>query len=957
MELALVFSGMPSGPDTLNKKSLGGSETAAICMAKELRALGHMITVFCNLDPEFTDGGLDKDGIRWSNIAQYQNFAMSTELDVIIGSRDPNIFAFPTQAKKHILWVHDLATHQLTGVLHNFAWNIDEIWTVSEFHRWQYSKIAGYPLSHIRATRNGILDVGELIQIPRSSTELLYAARPERGLINLVRPGGIMSRLLEYNLQVCFYDNWPDHLRGFYQQLFDYAKALPNVTIIGSKTQKELRQIMQRSAAYVYPTNFEEVSCIIAREAIEQKLPFIYSEAGALPETVGDCGHMVRWDKNDIGSDQFCENFSNQIRMTLNNKAYLKQLDINCSKRTDLYWKDIALEWQSHFNVPKPKSYSMCKSLIMDGDVIPAYAVAKNLGEQYWIDHIEKYYPFITGHKTMEEHYKGIYELEESKKVPERQNMRTLINNQRYNDIKNALNDPNMKSILEYGCAEGPVILQLAIDYPDKFFTGIDIAEDNVRLCKLYAEQNKLTNVEFFVGSTDNWPEYPVKKFDAAIIAEVLEHTLKPWEICDRVEKEIILGGTMIITVPSGPWEWDGLVRNPIQWPWRAHIWHVTKSMLREMFANKQTKFMGYVPHGHSTDMRAVGNITMAYFVDHQPCQVIDPLNKALQGRYRDTVSFCMIAMDDEQHILKCLKSIIPFADQIQIAIGPSIDNTKKYVQELMDKHPYVDFNIVNVPKIEARKFGFDDARNASASGAKGDWIFWIDSDEYLSGHEFKSFLRNNAFDSYAVSQHHFTCEPRGAPAQIDKPARIYRNNGKFQFFGKVHEHAEMGFNGGPGMVMMLNSIDIGHTGYVNEAVRRERFGRNFPLLEWDRIVYPERRIGKFLWFRDMFHQMQWLMERRQVNDARKVALDAVNFFKANKDEFLYIGSGPQNSLHYYSEANKLLGKGHAVKVHLEMEGLSAEYQGVFESSQEAFEIAERAVKDQIEKRNSGYWQ
>jgi glycosyltransferase involved in cell wall biosynthesis len=375
------------------------------------------------------------------------------------------------------------------------------------------------------------------------------------------------------------------------------------------------------------------------------------------------------------------------------------------------------------------------------------------------------------------------------------------------------------------------------------------------------------------------------------------------------------------------------------------------------MFADKQMKFMTYVPNGLALDGRAIGNIATAYFVDHKKVHAIDPIAKAAAGRYRQSVTFCMIAMNEEGNILRCLNSIIPFADQIQIALGPSTDNTRAYITTLLSKHQYLDWRIIDVPKIEVDKFGFDDARNASVSGADGDWIFWIDSDEYLSGRTFKEYLRNNSFDSYAVSQHHFTCEPRGAPTQIDKPARIYRNNGKFKFFGKVHEHAELGFNGGPGAVMMLNSIDIGHIGYVNEGVRRDRFSRNFPLLKWDRKVYPDRRIGKFLWFRDLFHQMQWCAEQNKIDEARHLAQEAVDFFKASKDEFLYIGSGPQTSLHYYSEANRLLGRGHHVKVNLEMEGMNAEYQGLFDSSQEAFEIAERAVKEQIEKRASGYWQ
>jgi 2-polyprenyl-3-methyl-5-hydroxy-6-metoxy-1,4-benzoquinol methylase/glycosyltransferase involved in cell wall biosynthesis len=954
-EVVIVFGGMAAGPNTLDIKSLGGSETAAICMAKELRLQGHMVTVFCNSEWE----GIDDIGVRWSPISQYQGFITTSEVDIIIASRDPNFLSFPNQSKKNVLWCHDLATYATMGPLMSFAWNIDEIWTVSEFHRQQLHKIIGYPLSHIWATRNGIFDVGKLMDIPRSKNELLFAARPERGLINLVRPGGIMSRLPEYTLKVAMYDNWPPHMTDYYNHVFTMAKALPNVEIVGAKTQKQLRQMMRTAAAYVYPTIFEEVSCIIAREAMSEGLPIIYTPIGALPETIQDCGHSVLWGKEDIGSDAFCEHFAASVRRVTTDETYSAAIARRCLKRKDLGWGPVALDWEERFVARRPSPYSGAKSLIMDGDVFAAKAVADKYGVSYWQDHIKKYYPFITGDKTISEHYKGIYELEEAKGVPERRGMRTLKGSARYEEIKRLLSSDQhvLNSVLEYGCAEGPIILQLAIDFPNKRFVGIDIVETNVELCKKYAAEANITNVEFHLGETENWPEAVSEKFDAAIIAEVLEHTLKPWEVSDRVEAQVRPGGMMIISVPHGPWEWDGLVNNPSQWAWRAHIWHITKDMLRIMYDTKSAQQMSFLPHAKSRDGRIVGNIVMMYFADQKPAKLVDPLMKAKMARFRQSVGFAIIAMDAEAYIVRCLQSIVDHASQIRIALGPSKDKTRLLAEEYMSRYPHIDFAIVDVPKIEVDKFGFDDARNASVMGLETDWVFWIDTDEYLSGGDLASYLKDNAFDSYAVHQHHFTVEPRGAPTQLDKPARVYRNNGKFTFFGKVHEHAEVGFNGGPGFTMLLNSIDIGHTGYVNEGVRRDRFARNWPLLVWDRKCYPDRKIGKFLWFRDLFHQMAWMMEQKRVDEGMAIAKQAVDFFRANKDEFLFIGSGPQNSLHYYSQANRVLNQGHEVKVRIELEGMVAEYQGVFTSSTEATEIAEKAIREQIEKRSGGYWQ
>ena len=957
MEIVLVASGLPVGPNVLKEKSLGGSETALICVAKELRALDHMVTVFANLAPGVTNGSICESGVRWVSLDQYQMFASCTETDAIIGSRDPNFFGFPNQSKCNILWCHDLATHAFIPHLMANAWNIDEIWTVSEYHRQQYHKVSGYPLDHIWPTRNGVLDVGATLDVPRSSTQLLYAARPERGLVNLVRPGGIMEKLPEFELKVCFYDNWPDHLRGYYQSLFDMCNKLPNVEILGSKTQLELRQLMKSSAAYVYPTQFEEVSCIIAREAIEQGLPFITTNVGALPETLGDCGHIIPWEQKSVGSDHFCRSFADEVKAFLQSSQLVDQNTRNSAARDDLYWDGVVKSWIGKIKPKFSKPYSVCKSLVMDGDVFAAYAYAKEFNQTYWLDHIKQYYKFITGEVTMVEHYKGIYELEESKNVEERKEIRSLSATPRYQSIAKAVNHDDINLVLEYGCAEGPIIFQLAKDFPGKQFVGIDIAADNITLCRKLASDAGIGNVSFHYGDTENWPEEVAEVFDAALIGEVLEHTIEPWAVAQRVEQQVRLGGKVVISVPSGAWEWNGLVNNPAQWAWRAHIWHINKKMLREMLFDKQCEFMEYLPHAAANDGRSVGNIVAAYFADHKPIARIDVLQKALDSRPRQTLAACMIVMNDEADVLKCLKSIAPYIDQLNVAIGPSTDHTREYIQNFMANKPYIDFKFIDVPKIESGEVGFDDVRNMSIQNVDCDWILWIDSDEYLSGHTLKQYIRNNSFDSYALHQHHFTCEPRGAPAQLDKPARLFRNNGTFRFYGKVHEHAEKGYNGGPGSVFMLPDIDIGHTGYVNENIRRERFARNFPLLEWDRAVNPDRKIGLFLWMRDLFHQMQYYAQRGDHMKARNFAQEAIHFFKEYKDQFIHIGSGFQASLNYYSEANRFLGQGHDVKVKLDMEGMTAEYEGRFMNSQEAFDIAIKAVNEQMEKRDGGYWQ
>jgi glycosyltransferase involved in cell wall biosynthesis len=969
MEIVICAGGLPFASDTLAHRSLGGSETAALMLAKELRIKGHLVTIFCNLPvPPHKDamvsGAQDEIGVRWVAIEQFNQFITSTEVDLLIVSRAPQFFNCAHQAKKAVLWCHDLMTHRSMGDFMNASWNFNVVWTVSEYHKDQIHSICGYPKERIDVLDNGIVEFKGLLDVPKREKSLLYSARPERGLEYLVKEGGIMEKLPDFTLDVTFYENYPEHMMEYYNHLWNRCNELPNVNLLGPKTQRELRQLMKSCWAYAYPTNFEEVFCILAKEAIEVGLPFITTKVGALPGTLGFCAKYMNTARADIGSEQFLEDYAQTVRRLWDDPHEHGTLVTNCKKAHIKYWSDIAGEVEDMAGCAKPSDYSRIHSMIYNGDIVPAIAFSKTLEDKSdGIKHLDKQfennYPFLFGTISIADYYKKIYEFEEEKGVPERQSLRTLSHTPRYNEIANQVNLSAANNILEYGCAEGPIILQLAQDFPDKKFYGIDFVESNIGLCKQFAKDNDITNAFFAVGSTDDWPEEFSQEFDAVIIAEVMEHVVEPWIVTDALEQHVRLGGKLILTVPQGPWEWNGLTENPTQWEWRAHIWHINKWMLREMYADKEGCSLSSLVTGQNPAGQTLGHVLMTFDVDRVAAHPIDPLEKALEARARQTMSVAMIAANEEDKILHCLNSINQYTQQIQIALGPSTDRTREYVETWADNHPWCNVTIRDVPKIEVGKFGFDDARNASVKDLDGDWILWIDCDEYLSGNCIELFLKDNAFDSYAIFQHHFTCDPRGEPTQLDKPARLYRNDGRFTFYGKVHEHAEIGPNGGPGFVMVLPNVDIGHVGYKNELVRRERFGRNYPFLEWDREVYPERKMGKYLWLRDIIHRMQHFNNNGNVIEARLLAEEAISFYEENASCFAGVGGGigANKVLEFRSNAMALLGRGFEVKVTINIDGSEASYGGIFDTPESALDLGEKALSDQFEKRTSGYWQ
>lgn len=963
LEIVIAAPGMPFAADTLKHKSLGGSETAALSLAKALKMRGHIVTVFCVLpppgSPDFIGpkGGIGSDGVRYADVADYGQFITGTEVDLLIAQRTPELLALPHQARKAVLWAHDLATyHGPSQALQGYGWNMDEIWCVSNWHADQYAKVTGYPREHIKVLKNAITTQDVIPTGLKDDTQLVYAARPERGLEVLVRPGGIMSRLPEFTLHVAMYDNFPEHMRGYYGQLFSWASQLPNVKLLGSLTQLQLRTLMDNAGGYIYPTNFEETSCILAQEAMERGCLFMTRPKGALSDTLGEFGDFYDGEQ-EYGSDEFCEGFASFVRARMEDAAIIRKDILNHWQAR--YWSHAAEDVESMAEPAPVNPFSTAWSLVEESDIIPAIAYIRNLegplspALKRLDESIVQLYPYLFGQCTFAEYYERYFVREDSKGARER---RSMVGNPRFEAIAEQVAAlPSGATIIDYGCAEGVIILDLAQRFPDKNFVGIDFAKSNVDLCIKYAYSLGLMNTEFHHGSTDNWPLG--FQAHAVICTEVLEHVERPWEVIGFLENRVIPGGRVIITVPAGPWEALGLYDKE-QFNWRAHIWHINKWMLRQMFADKGGCHMASLPSQGLPDGRAVGHTVFAYNADHQPVHAINPLDKVARHRVRQTVTACLI-LDRADSLPRMLKSISRHVQVLNAVITDREREVLPALARFADDHPWVQCNYYTLGhRLEPRKFGFDDARNLSMEfvPVSTDWVLWIDEDEYLSGDP-RKYLRNNAFDSYAIHQHHFTCDPRGAPTQLDKPARLFRTNRGFSFYGKVHEHAEKGWNGGPGFAFILPDVDIGHVGYVNEDVRRGRFNRNFPFLEWDHEVNPTRNIGRFLWLRDILHRMRYFAQMGNMPEAQKLALEAVDFYKAEWKEWSQVGMGGEQAIGYYGEALAFLGRGLPVSFQVKVGEAVQQHSCVFDNEDEVLDVIRTHLKGNFDRKRSGYWQ
>src|SRR5437867_2807521 len=207
LDVVLFAPGMPFQGDTLDQKALGGSETAALCVARELAALGLRVRVFSNGQPG------EYDGVMYLPADQFGVYAQTVPHDVCVVQRLPDALGQRMASRLNLLWCHDLAQGRQAARFRGTMWNVDRVMVLSDFMRAQYRDVYALPDDALWTTRNGV----ELARVARHLSpgaardrkKLLFAARPERGLDVLL--GSVFPALLAADpalrVCVCGYDN------------------------------------------------------------------------------------------------------------------------------------------------------------------------------------------------------------------------------------------------------------------------------------------------------------------------------------------------------------------------------------------------------------------------------------------------------------------------------------------------------------------------------------------------------------------------------------------------------------------------------------------------------------------------------------------------------------------------------------------------------------------------------
>jgi glycosyltransferase involved in cell wall biosynthesis len=198
-------------------------------------------------------------------------------------------------------------------------------------------------------------------------------------------------------------------------------------------------------------------------------------------------------------------------------------------------------------------------------------------------------------------------------------------------------------------------------------------------------------------------------------------------------------------------------------------------------------------------------------------------------------LSQCMIVKDEEKNIEKALGWAKDIAvEQIVVDTG-STDRTMETAERMGAK-------VFNFEWVD----DFSAAKNFAIKQATGNWIAFLDADEYFSEKDAKTlmlFLKQ--IQSDPIKRESFPAlgcalvnvDDAGKRTSISSQLRVFRNLPQIRYLGRIHEKLNVDAK----KTLILDGIEIIHTGYSKSAMaEKKKTKRNAELLRVELSKNPD---------------------------------------------------------------------------------------------------------------------
>jgi 2-polyprenyl-3-methyl-5-hydroxy-6-metoxy-1,4-benzoquinol methylase/glycosyltransferase involved in cell wall biosynthesis len=887
--IAFYVDSVPFGPGEIDgTRSLGGSESACLGLARALKARGHDVHVFATkLDPDCQ--GLDAWDVHWHRAEDLIALSRIFEWDVFCALRMPNPLHANIRARLRLLWSQDLMNSEtFKNSIMSAAWAVDRFVYVSEFHRTQWQDWLPELTDFGYVTKNGF----DPARVPESVTKrperIIHISRPERGLAPILDMWpALKAKAPHAELHLCRYNSmydagphgWASICAMFDRKVEKMNAEVGGISYLGELGKSALYQAIAEAAVMWYPgvPSFAETSCIAAVEAQANGTPFIGSYKGALPETVPE-GVLVTGDAFDseyqsVSVDAVVAMLDDCAR----NSVHYRRLQRLGREHVESYTYDaIAAEWDGWLVETFKQRYQANRlGVLHQLQHYDDYTAVKRVATEIVKDNSIPYDAPIraeaaeavayadrviagkeqTAHDYAHNSLDPIYEM-------------NIQGNGRLDVVVRLVED--CTHILDVACGNGAFALAMATKHPALKITAIDYAAANIEKAKAAADELGLSDrIEFIcapvwdfdrAGFSDWWQAFVTERgraFDGLWCGEFIEHVADCTALIDGLETVLRPDAHVLVSCPNGPMM--ELVPRTMALQ-RGHVHHFAHDDLIAVFGQKKGvafDFLGW--QNQSPTGATCGNWIIVYRASDVPAGSRNYAHRIVTTRPKSRLSVGILACNSEHDLLRCIDSVWGVCDEIIVGDTGSSDSTKAIAASISRK-----VRVIDLPAVASHVDGFAGARNAVLKEATGDWFLWIDTDEVLAGaHALAKYLDSVVYKGFAMLQNHLQLD---APMHSDTPVRLFRRVPEIQFYGCVHEQPQWNdCNGDIVPSLQLQETQLAHTGYLVEGIRRDKMkNRNFPLLVRDRERFPTRKLGQVLVLRDLVNLADFAAEQHR---------------------------------------------------------------------------------------------
>lgn len=309
-------TGEPWGPKT-HETGMGASEKMVYDLARQLaKDEKYHVSVYCSLPPG--DDG-EVDGVHWKHSATYDP---DIYRDYLVIWRVPQVLETRAyRAGKIFVWMHDVG---------NNGWwkpelleQIDKVFFLSKFQRGLHPAV---PEEKVYYTRNGVDLERHLYDGTPKKKKIVYMSSPDRGWLRAIkafRDSGLERDGFELHMFYGFSQNWREYAAqvGFAHvvelekdmSLFQYEDmcydACDGKTVInrGRVGWEEIAKELKEAAIWLYPTNFDEISCVSAMEAMAAGCLCVSTDYAALAETLKGYTGWYKLPQKETDKAKWCD--------------------------------------------------------------------------------------------------------------------------------------------------------------------------------------------------------------------------------------------------------------------------------------------------------------------------------------------------------------------------------------------------------------------------------------------------------------------------------------------------------------------------------------------------------------------------------------------------------------------------------------------------------------------------